>query len=281
MEDVEKKELMEVKEYFPGDLIIPEKIVQTSDVTYLSKLMSKHFHEKSLTPDYYITGFKDYGRIWDIIEMDDPVKDIQYFLPNCRFNDKIKKNIYWKAERAGQSILLCQLLANYFFNKKNSNSLFYNKHPITDVYILPITTKDHKSPIFDDERKVLSSKETFNIIHLRYIDDDHYIKDVYIDLCATQVDITSYDSDGYPLYIFEKLQLGELYGESFNKDTRIVNIGPEIHIINDTAYQNYLEAVCNEFMEEVQEYVIHLYTSYKDIIRKKIKNKRRNKSRSH
>lgn len=266
-------------DYWPDEISIPEEISILSDVIYLSKIMSKHFHEKSITPDYYITGFSNHGQVWNIVEMEDPVKDIQHFLPNCRLNEKMKKNIYWKAERAGQSILLCQMLSNYFHNKIRSNALFYNKCPIINVFILPITTKYHKTPVFDDERKVLSGKETFHVIHLHYIDEERYVRDLYIDLCSPQVDVTSYDSEGYPLYVFENLEVDELYANEHNRDTTVIRIDQDIYVNSDVSYQNYLDAVRNEFMDEVEEYVRHLYNSYKDTIRKKLRNKRRNKNR--
>ncbi len=95
------------------------------DVIHLTQLLSEHIHTEGINLDYYINAFQDYGRIWDVIEMEHPVKEIQYFLPYSRLSYKFKKNFFFKAERANQANLISNILADNQYSKQTSNPTYY------------------------------------------------------------------------------------------------------------------------------------------------------------
>lgn len=256
-----------------------ETIPITSDLIYLVRTFSQHFHEKSMTPDYYISGFRDYGRIWNVFEVDDPIKSIKHFLPNCRYNDRTKWNLFWKAERSGQSIMISQLLSNYLSNKATSRSLFYQNQPITKVWIQSVTVEGHKAPQLSfgecDSKMLIPNKEKIDIVGLQYDD-----KQLFVDLCGPQIDIYHYDSDNNcPIYLFENLEKDQLYAHSHNHNVKVIDISDPIYVENDSVYQSYLQTLEDEFSYEIQDYVDQLYRTYKEIIKRKIRNKKRNKKK--
>ena len=242
------------------------------DVIHLTQLLSEHIHTEGVTHDYYINAFQDYGRIWDVIEMEHPVKEIQYFLPYSRLSYKFKKNFFFKAERANQADLISHILADYLYSKHNSNSLFYLNEPTTQINLQYITINGHKNPLLD-EQYLLKKPLSFPVIN---IITENY--NIYIDLCATQIDINHYDDKGHPFLLLDHISLNEPYAETYSTDVIIKSIDNPIPINDHQTFANYQKKLENDQIDEdVILYNEYLYNQYRLMIKKKIKNNKKNK----
>jgi hypothetical protein len=224
----------------------------TNDVEVIAKALSKMIHLHSLTPDFSIKNFDSSSQYdWNVREMDEPVKKIRDFLPNCRSSERIKKNLYYKAERIGQSLIAVEILGEYLRNRKQQ--LYYKSKLVVEIKMQWLTVKGHIVPkIRDFEKPIIPKIFNFPVTLLKLQDDDNPI---YIDLCATQLDINTYDEKGHPYLILTKLEPNTYYSKEHNLYTKIVSIEEAFSFKDDTNWNEYLDEIEEEEDRNQVEYI--------------------------
>lgn len=240
------------------------------DVTYLAKAFSKLFHEQSLTPEYYINQIGKAHSTWDNFPTEEPVKEIRQFLPHCRYPQKMKMNIFYKAERASQHLVVTECLSYYMFTR--IKDVHYQGDPIETVNIQWLTVTGHRNPVMlEEEQYLLKNQQPICILYLVTKSGQN----LYLDLCATQVDINHYSDDdgksGYPYLLLDKLELNQPYAPDNNLNVTITAIEEPVPVTSEN-FGNYLEMLVDQHDEEA-EYLIEYHERMVDDFRKTINRK--------
>lgn len=217
------------------------------EVEHLAKEFSRHFHHGSLTPDFYINNI--HGRAqttWDMYPSEEPVKKVKDFILNSHLPTRMKKRIYFKAERAKQHLIVSEILAHYFFT--HLEQIHYRRTPISQIGIQWVTITGHKNPYDEEtEEHLLLDKQPISLIYLKTESGQV----LYLDLCSPQVDVHSYTEDGFPYLILEELKLKKQYAPKFSNFVTIDQLSPEPELITDEAhFGNYLEMIVDQAEKE-------------------------------
>jgi len=245
---------------------------QYNDIEYIARSFSKHFHKNSWSPNFYITDIKKSGTYWDIFPMDEPIKKMNQFLRNSRLSPKLKSFIYYKAERANQDLVVSEILAYYFL--KHIDQIHYQQKKIIEIGIQPLTVTGHKNP-FDIELEfyLMKNKQPINVIYLKTESDQV----LYIDLCCSQLDIHSYDSNNMPYLLLTEISKNKLYASKFNNSVKVIQVDELIKINDESHYNTYLQNLVNtkpkEDLEEdeldyLQGYHERMYNDFAVLIKK-------------
>ena len=226
----------------------PKNFTQYNEIEYLGKLFSKHFHYNSWSPDFFINDIKKNGAYWDIRYTDEPVKKMSQFLLNSHLPQRLKKYVYYKAERANQDYSVSEILAHYFL--KNINQIHYQQQQITHVGIQKLTVVGHKNP-YDQEQEIylLQNKLPITVIFLKTISG----QTLYMDLCASQLDINSYSDDGMPYLLLTELSKNKLYAPKFSNAIKVISIDEPIITSDNSHYESYLKDLINNKNENLDD----------------------------
>lgn len=215
---------------------------QYNEIEFIAKLFSKHFHYNSWSPDFYINDIKKSGAYWDIYPTEDgsAVKRMSDFLRNSHMSPRLKKFIYYKAERANQDVIVSEILAHYFL--KHINEIHYQQQKIIEIGIQSFVVVGHKNP-YDQEQEIylLKNKQPISIVYLKTESG----QTLYIDLCATQLDINSFDDHGMPYLLLTEIHKNKLYAPKSSNAIKVIEIKDLIVINDDSHYQTYLQNLVN------------------------------------
>lgn len=245
-----------------------------NDVEYIGQLFSKHFHKTSWSPNFYISDIKKSGTYWDMYPQDEPVKKMNLFLRNSRLSPKLKSFVYYKAERANQDLVVSEILAYYFL--KHKDEIHYQQKKIVEIGIQPLIVDGHKNPYdIEQELYLMKNKQPINIVYLK----TELNQILYMDLCASQLDINAYTTEGMPYLLLTELQKNKLYVPKLNNSVRIIEIRELIKIFNETHYENYIKNLINtesnedledDELDYLQGYHERIYKDFETLINKKI-----------
>lgn len=271
-------EVLDTNSSLVNNTILFSKLTDTNistDVETLFNIFTKIISFNSIYPDFYVTSFEQNRSVWLIDDAPEQIKNVKQFLPNCKLPEKLKKNYFMKAQRANNDELIANVLCNFLSYRMNQGSglLLYKGHPITEVGLKWVTVTGHSTPFLDgDNKRLVGIKHNMCVIDLTYTADLDVVQHVYYDLCTPQIDVFSYNLEGYPIYKTEALTIGAAYSAE-NPNVVIVDIGPTTKFDaqcyktfvksfetycdnNDTNLGNidepeiYLEYVCKMFIDE-------------------------------
>lgn len=268
------------------------------DIEYLAIAFSHHFHQKSLSPDFYACIKKPSH--WEIYYTDDPCKTLNEFLPSCRYPIWQKKKYFYKAERLNQHLIVCEVLGHYFY--QNLQKIHFRSDPITQINLQWLTVTGHTNP-YDVEEEVymMQNKQRISVLHLVTKSG----KNIYLDLCGPQVDLHNYATGDMrkmglddPILMVDSIKEGCTYAPSVNLDIKVIGVeGESTTLMEEGHMSKYLKDMIEEIErsqttysdstqnpansdpdrgEYLVEYHERLEKEFAEMIENKIKNKDKN-----
>jgi hypothetical protein len=231
------------------------KKVCESDLAWICEEFSHSFHWNCPGPDYQINIFSNHGREWGTVDLDGPAKLFDEFF-KVRIAHFLKKNLFYKAQRAHQSEIISQLLANILYHRINDDKykdfpLTHKNRQIKSVSIQTLTVKGHNTPRLDEMDFLLPKVHEFEVIQLLDTED----KPIYVDLCGPQVDIFVYGSNERPLLILDNLSEGLKVKEPYSKDYRpfikVTELGKKLEITGDEQWHKFQDAFLSNNIDDI------------------------------
>lgn len=246
-----------------------------NEVQFLAEQFSKHFHHHSLTPDFILNDIRGQaGSVWDIFPTDEPVKRIREFLPNSRLPPRMKRRIYFKAERAKQHLVCSEILGHYIFTRLGEIH-YQSRSLVKEVGIQWLTVTGHRNP-YDEEMEeyFLKNKQSISLLYLKLENG----QELWIDLCSPQVDVHSYTKEDFPCLILTELPKtkGELYSKKHNNFVALTEDAPPAEMItSEEHYGQYLEMIVDQAEKENDydraEYLVEYHERMEEDFSKQIK----------
>lgn len=242
------------------------------DVEYLATNFSSHFHFNSLSPEFYIQVKK--LNHWEMYPTEEPVKRLNDFLPSSRTIYFLKKRMYYKAERANQHLIVCEVLGHYFL--EHLEELHFRQDQIAKINLQWLTVSGHMNP-YDQEEEVylLKNKQRISVLHLVTQSG----LNIYLDLCGPQIDLHNYaDKFDIPIVMTDNLENKKPYLPDVNKNINVLLVEESVPITDQDHYREYLELMIKDNEDDVDdraEYLIEyherLEKDFSDLIQKNIK----------
>lgn len=205
------------------------------DVCVIGQLFSEIFNKFSQSPKFYLEVKRPSN--WEIYFVEDPCKRMRDFLPHYRGSNRMKKRIYYKCERLGQSLVTSEILANYFLN--HLDQIHHDGDGIQEINLQWFTVKGHSNP-YDKEEEIylMDHKQRVCVVHLKTTNG----KDLYLDICGTQIDIHKYSKGSdYPFVVYEKLEKKKQLAKKENPSIIVADIEEAIPIRDHQHYEEYIQ----------------------------------------
>tara|TARA_R100001163_G_scaffold65832_1_gene65436 strand:+ start:1471 stop:2334 length:864 start_codon:yes stop_codon:yes gene_type:complete len=245
------------------------------DVEHLSIVFSNHYKKNSMSPEFYIC-YKRPGQ-WEIYYTEDPVKTIREFLPTCRLPFRLQKRMYYKAERANQHLIVCEVLGHYFV--QNLGRIHFRGDPIKSVNLQWLLVTGFSNPRdTEEEISLLKNKQRISILKLITRSD----KTIYIDLCGPQIDIHGYATGSFkekkgqddPILMFDKIENKKPYVPQLSKSVKVLEIEDVVPIEDEEHFGNYLEMMLDETANDPDcdkaEYLVEYHERLEEEFSKRI-----------
>jgi hypothetical protein len=232
----------------------PIKYDPHMDIEYLAIAFSRHFHQKSLSPDFYAVVKKPSQ--WEIYYTEEPCKTLNEFLPSCRYPIWQKKKYFYKAERLNQHLVVSEVLGHYFY--LHQEQIHFRSDPITQINLQWLSVTGHSNP-YDVEEGVylMQNKMRISVLHLVTKSG----RNIYLDLCGPQLDLHNYATGDMrktgmddPILMLDSIKAGKPYAPKVNQSITVTAVEDSVPITSDEHYPEYLELIIDQIEKSKNTY---------------------------